>query len=100
MIARRDVLKAGATALVATAVVTPRRTAAQGGNRGGTLTVRAWDPAHYHSDEIQRHLARQQYYVHTPSGVYIGVWDGALKNCGPNLGYDCGGRLTAAWLER
>ena len=50
--------------------------------------------------EIQRHLAKQQYYVHAPSGVYIGVWDSALKNYGPNIGYDYGGRLQAAWLDR
>ena len=50
--------------------------------------------------EIQRHLAKQQYYVQLPSGIYIGVWDGALKNYGPNLGYDYGGRLMAAWLDR
>src|SRR5262249_61535246 len=42
--------------------------------------------------DLQRHLARQQYYVQIPSGVYIAVWDGALKNYGPNLGYDYGGR--------
>ena len=50
--------------------------------------------------QIQRHLARQQYYVHVPSGTYIAVWEGALKNYGPNLGYDYGGRLIAAWLDR
>jgi peptide/nickel transport system substrate-binding protein len=50
--------------------------------------------------EIQRHLAKQQYYVHAPSGVYIFVWDRALKHYGPNLGYDYGGRLAAAWLDR
>jgi len=50
--------------------------------------------------QIQRHLARQQYYVHVPSGTYIAVWEGALKNYGPNLGYDYGGRLLAAWLDR
>jgi peptide/nickel transport system substrate-binding protein len=50
--------------------------------------------------EIQRHLAKQQYYVQMPSGVYIAVWEGALKNYGPNLGYDYGGRLLAAWLDR
>jgi len=50
--------------------------------------------------DIQRHLAKQQWYVYMPSGVYIGVWDGALKNFGPNLGYDWGGRVTAAWLDR
>jgi len=50
--------------------------------------------------EIQRHLAKQQYYVQTASGVYVAVWDRALKNYGPNLGYDYGGRLLAAWLDR
>jgi peptide/nickel transport system substrate-binding protein len=50
--------------------------------------------------EIQRHLAKQQYYTQFPSGVYIAVWDSALKNYGPNLGYDYGGRLLAAWLDR
>jgi len=50
--------------------------------------------------EIQRQAARQQYYVYAPSGVAIAVWDGALKNYGPNLGYDWGGRVLAAWLDR
>jgi ABC-type transport system substrate-binding protein len=50
--------------------------------------------------QIQRHLARQQYYIHAPSGNYIAVWDPALRNYGPNLGYDYGGRLIAAWLDR
>jgi ABC-type transport system substrate-binding protein len=50
--------------------------------------------------EIQRYLAKQVHYVTTVSQVYTAVWDGALKNYGPNLGYDYGGRLTAAWLDR
>ncbi|HEX2437175.1 MAG TPA: ABC transporter substrate-binding protein [Methylomirabilota bacterium] len=50
--------------------------------------------------DIQRYLATKQYYVQMPSGVYIGVWEGALKNYGPNMGYDYGGRLQAAWLDR
>ncbi len=50
--------------------------------------------------DIQRHLAKQQYYVQMPSAVSIAVWEGALKNYGPNMGYDYGGRLMAAWLER
>ena len=50
--------------------------------------------------ELQRYLATQQYYVQLPSGVNVAVWDGALKNYGPNLGYDYGGRLMAAWLDR
>ena len=51
-------------------------------------------------NELQRYLATQQHYVHLPSAIAIYVWDGALKNYGPNLGYDYGGRLQAAWLER
>jgi peptide/nickel transport system substrate-binding protein len=51
-------------------------------------------------NEIQRYLAKQQYYVSTYSNVYVAVWDGALQNYGPNIGYDYGGRLVAAWLNR
>jgi ABC-type transport system substrate-binding protein len=50
--------------------------------------------------DIQRHLAKQQYYVQMPSAVYVAVWEGALKNYAPSFGYDYGGRLMAAWLER
>ena len=50
--------------------------------------------------EIQRHLAKQQYYVQMPSAIQIAVWDAALKNYGPNVSYDYGGRLLAAWLDR
>ena len=38
--------------------------------------------------------------MHVPTGTYIAVWDGALKNYGPNLGYDYGGRVLTAWLDR
>jgi peptide/nickel transport system substrate-binding protein len=50
--------------------------------------------------DIQRHVATQAYYVAVFSEVATAVWDGALKNYGPNLGYDYGGRLQAAWLDR
>jgi peptide/nickel transport system substrate-binding protein len=50
--------------------------------------------------EIQRYLAKQQYYVQMPSPIQIAVWDAALKNYGPNVSYDYGGRLLAAWLDR
>ena len=50
--------------------------------------------------EAQRYLAKQQYYIQLASPTYIAVWDGALKNYGPNLGYDYGGRLMTAWLDR
>ena len=38
--------------------------------------------------------------VINPTGTDIAVWEGALKNYEPNLGYDYGGRLVAAWLDR
>jgi peptide/nickel transport system substrate-binding protein len=50
--------------------------------------------------EIQRHLAKQQYYVQLASAIQIAVWDGVVKNYGPNVSYDYGGRLVAAWLDR
>ena len=50
--------------------------------------------------DIQRYLAKQQYYVQLASAVNVAVWDKALRNYGPNLGFDWGGRLTAAWLDR
>jgi peptide/nickel transport system substrate-binding protein len=50
--------------------------------------------------EIQRYLAKQQYYVQMPSATQIAVWDGALKNYATNVSYDYGGRLLAAWLDR
>jgi peptide/nickel transport system substrate-binding protein len=50
--------------------------------------------------DIQRHAAAQQYIIEIYSPVTIFVWDPKLKNYGPNLGYDYGGRLVAAWLDR
>jgi peptide/nickel transport system substrate-binding protein len=50
--------------------------------------------------EIQRYLAKQQYYVQLASAIQIAVWDAAVKNYGPNVSYDYGGRLQAAWLDR
>jgi hypothetical protein len=50
--------------------------------------------------EIQRYLAKMVYRAEAYSVVVPAVWDPALKNYGPNLGYDYGGRLMAAWLER
>jgi len=50
--------------------------------------------------EIQRYLARQQYYVQLASVTQTAVWDPAVKNYGTNVSYDYGGRLQAAWLDR
>jgi peptide/nickel transport system substrate-binding protein len=50
--------------------------------------------------DIQRYLAKMVYRAEAYSTVLPAVWDPALKNYGPNLGYDYGGRLMAAWLDR
>jgi peptide/nickel transport system substrate-binding protein len=50
--------------------------------------------------EIQKHIARQVYYIRGYSAVYIAALDPALQDFGPNLGYDYGGRLMAAWWDR
>ena len=49
--------------------------------------------------DIQRYLAKMAYRAEAYSTVLPAVWDPALKNYGPNLGYDYGGRLMAAWLD-
>src|SRR5262245_5057830 len=50
--------------------------------------------------ELQRYLAKQVYYTTSVGQEHTAIWGGALKNYGPNIGYDYGGRLVAAWLER
>jgi peptide/nickel transport system substrate-binding protein len=50
--------------------------------------------------EIQRHAAKQVYYLRLHSGIYQAALDPALKEFGPNLGYDYGGRLVGAWWDR
>jgi len=49
---------------------------------------------------IQKHIADQAYYVRFPSAVYIAALDPALENFAPNLGYDYGGRMMAAWWNK
>jgi peptide/nickel transport system substrate-binding protein len=50
--------------------------------------------------DIQKHIAREAYYVRHYSAVYIAALDPRLQNFGPNLGYDYGGRLAAAWWDK
>ena len=45
--------------------------------------------------EIQRHLAKQQYYVQTASGVYVAVWDRASRTTGPTWAMTTAG---GSWL--
>jgi peptide/nickel transport system substrate-binding protein len=50
--------------------------------------------------DIERYLGKQVYRAEAYSISALGVWDPALKNYAPNLGYDYGGRLVGAWLDR
>src|SRR5438093_13777115 len=50
--------------------------------------------------DLQRYLARQQYYVQLPSGTYVAVGAGALQDDGGNRGYEYGGRLLRRWHAR
>ena len=50
--------------------------------------------------DIQRHLAEQVYYLYGPSGRVVAAWEPYVRNFGPNLGNDYGGRLMASWLDR
>ncbi len=50
--------------------------------------------------EIQKHIAKQCYYLRLNSQIYIAALDPALMDFGPNLGYDYGGRLMAAWWNK
>jgi len=91
---RRDLL-AGSALTLAGATLAPRLTHAQTPKRGGTLTLRTYDPPHFDpflTVSFKTHIAL--------SFVYVAVWENAVKNYAPNLGYDYGGRLMAAWLDR
>jgi peptide/nickel transport system substrate-binding protein len=50
--------------------------------------------------DIQRLVAHQAYGLYGPSVKVVTAWDSYVKNFGPNNGFDYGGRLMAAWLDR
>jgi peptide/nickel transport system substrate-binding protein len=50
--------------------------------------------------DIQRYIAEQQYYIFTTSGMITGTWQPYVKNYGPNLSFDYGGRTAALWLDK
>jgi peptide/nickel transport system substrate-binding protein len=66
------------------------------------LQRRTFDPARRREilHDIQRQLAEQVYYVYGFSGRVVSAWESYVRNFGPNLGNDYGGRLTEAWLDR
>ncbi len=50
--------------------------------------------------DIQRHVAQNAYYLFGPSVNVVSAWEPYVKNFGPNNGYDFGGRMMAAWLDK
>jgi len=50
--------------------------------------------------EIQRYAAQQVYYGFGASVSAVAAWMPYVKNFGPNIGHDYGGRLMGAWLDK
>ncbi|MBI2204779.1 MAG: hypothetical protein HYU41_13090 [Candidatus Rokubacteria bacterium] len=50
--------------------------------------------------DIQRHISQQAYDLFDASVSAVGAWAPYVKNYGPNIGHDVGGRLMTAWLDR
>ncbi len=50
--------------------------------------------------DIQRYASQQVYYGYNASVSAVGAWMPYVKNFGPNIGHDYGGRLMVAWLDK
>ena len=50
--------------------------------------------------DIQRYVSQQAYYLFDASVGCVSAWKPYVKNYGPNIGHDVGGRLAVAWLDR
>ena len=50
--------------------------------------------------DIQRYLADQALFGVDGSIRILSAWDAHIKNYGPNNGFDYGGRLMAAWIDK
>jgi len=50
--------------------------------------------------DIQRLTSQQVYYGYGASVSCVGAWMPYVKNFGPNIGHDYGGRLMVAWLDK
>jgi peptide/nickel transport system substrate-binding protein len=50
--------------------------------------------------DIQRYVAQNVLGLYGPSVSAVAAWEPYVKNFGPNIGHDYGGRLMAAWLDR
>jgi hypothetical protein len=45
-------------------------------------------------------VAHHAYYLYGPSVKVVSAWEPYVKNWAPNNGFDFGGRLMAAWLNK
>jgi peptide/nickel transport system substrate-binding protein len=50
--------------------------------------------------DIQRYVSQHVYYACGASASVVAGWMPNVKDFGPNIGHDYGGRLLAAWLEK
>ena len=50
--------------------------------------------------DIQRYFSQQVYYTCGVSMSAVAAWQPNVKDFGPNIGHDYGGRLMAAWLDK
>jgi len=50
--------------------------------------------------DIQRYVADQGLFGPDGSIRILSAWDAHIKNYGPNNGFDYGGRLMAAWIDK
>jgi peptide/nickel transport system substrate-binding protein len=50
--------------------------------------------------DIQRYVSQQVYYLYDASVSAVAAWESYVKNFGPNIGHDYGGRLMVAWLDK
>ena len=50
--------------------------------------------------DIQRYVSVQAYALYGPSVNAVAAWEPYVKNFGPNIGHDYGGRLMVTWLDR
>ena len=50
--------------------------------------------------DIQRYVAQNVLGLYGPSVSAVAAWEPYVKNFGPNIGHDYGGRLMVAWLDR
>jgi peptide/nickel transport system substrate-binding protein len=50
--------------------------------------------------DIQRYLAEQGYFGADGSVKVVSAWEPYIKNYMPNNGFDVGGRLMAAWIDK